>query len=382
MQLTRSLQSVAYTTGVGERPFKADVERSARLDAVYAALARVPLFRNVRQEIIKLELLGGALTNVCYKVTTGGAAYVLRLAGEGTSGYIDRAAEKHNARVAAAAGVNVEVLYFDARDGTMVTRFVEGVSMNGERGFSRDPGSPIRAALALKRVHRLKKVFESRFDVFAAIDDYLDFLRGQLIPPPQDYHKLERKVRAVRRALEASPVPLVPCHNDPWPGNLLDADGRIYLIDWEYSGMNDPVWDLGDLSVEAGFEPEQDRILVNAYCRGTAPPALYSRMEIYKAMSDLHWSLWGFVQHAKGNPADDFWSYALGRLERCKARMNGDDFDRHLGAVRAAGRPHASKRVYRIRPEQRSPAREVQESGPPPTSCPPSPSPPTTSARP
>ena len=352
------------------------------MDAVYAALARVPLFRNVRQEIIKLELLGGALTNVCYKVTMGGAAYVLRLAGEGTSGYIDRAAEKHNARVAAAAGVNVEVLYFDATDGTMVTRFVEGGSMNGERGFSRDPGSPIRAALALKRVHRLKKVFESRFDVFAAIDDYLDLLRGQRIPPPQDYHELERKVRAVRRALEASPVPLVPCHNDPWPGNLLDADGRIYLIDWEYSGMNDPVWDLGDLSVEAGFEPEQDRILVNAYCRGTAPPALYSRMEIYKAMSDLHWSLWGFVQHAKGNPADDFWSYALGRLERCKARMNGDDFDRHLGAVRAAGRPHASKRVYRIRPEQRSPAPEVQESGPPPTGSRHSSSPPTTSARP
>ena len=308
------------------------------MDEVYAALARVPLFRDVRQEVIELELLGGALTNVCYKVTTGGTAYVLRLAGEGTSDFIDRAAEKHNARVAAAAGVNVEVLYFDAKDGTMVTRFVEGVSMNGGEGFGRDAGSPIRAALTLRRVHRLRRVFETRFDVFAAIDDYVDLLREQRPSLPQDYYEVRRKARMVRRALEASPVPLVPCHNDPWPGNLLDADGRIYLIDWEYSGMNDPMWDLGDLSVEAGFGPEQDRTMMEAYCGGTASQALYSRLEIYKAMSDLHWSLWGFVQHAKDNPAEDFWSYALGRLERCKARMSSADFRRHVGMVREGGR--------------------------------------------
>lgn len=327
------------------------------MDGVYAALARVPLFRDVRQEEIELELLGGALTNVCYKVTTGGTAYVLRLAGEGTSDYIDRAAEKHNARVAAAAGVNVEVLYFDAKDGTMVTRFVEGISMNGGEGFRRDAGAPIRAALVLRRVHRLRKVFESRFDVFAAIDDYVDLLHEQPTPLPQDYYEVGRKARAVRRALEASPVPLVPCHNDPWPGNLLDADGRIYLIDWEYSGMNDPMWDLADLSVEAGFGPERDRTMVEAYCGGAASQALYSRLEIYKAMSDLHWALWGFVQHAKDNPADDFWSYALGRLERCKARMSSADFRRHVDVVREGGLPRPQKRIHRTSQELRTPAR-------------------------
>ena len=307
------------------------------MEGVYAALARVPLFRNVRQEDIELELLGGALTNVCYKVTTGGAAYVLRLAGEGTSDYIDRAAEKHNARVAAEAGVNAEVIYFDARDGTMVTRFVEGVSMNAGDGFGRDPGAPVRAARALKRVHSLGRVFRSRFDVFAAIDGYLDLLRGWRTPLPEDYYEVGRRARAVRLALEASPAALVPCHNDPWPGNLLDADGRIYLIDWEYSGMNDPMWDLADLSVEAGFGPEQDRAMMEAYYGAGLSPALYSRLEIYKAMSDLHWSLWGFVQHAKGNPAEDFWSYGLGRLGRCKTRMSSADFGRHLGVVRTGG---------------------------------------------
>ena len=141
----------------------------------------------------------------------------------------------------------------------------------------------------------------------------------------------------MRLALEASPAALVPCHNDPWPGNLLDADGRIYLIDWEYSGMNDPMWDLAGLSVEAWFGPEQDRAMMEAYYGTGLSQALYSRLEVYKAMSDLHWSVWGFVQRAKGNPAENFWSYGLERLGRSKTRMSGADFGRHLSVVRTGG---------------------------------------------
>src|SRR3712207_3979371 len=102
------------------------VEREAMLAGIRAVLARVPLLKDVRLENVGIERLSGALTNVSYKVTTEAGAYVLRLAGEGTSDYVDRTAEGHNARVAAAAGVNAEVLYFDAAGGTMVTRFVEG----------------------------------------------------------------------------------------------------------------------------------------------------------------------------------------------------------------------------------------------------------------
>jgi thiamine kinase-like enzyme len=300
-------------------------------------LARVPFFGNVQQRGLKIKRLGGGLTNVSYKVTTGGAAYALRLAGDGTSEYIDRKAEEHTARVAAEAGVNAEVIFFDATDGTMVTRFVEGISMNTGDGFGRDSGAPVRVARALKGVHSLGRVFRSRFDVFAAIDGYLELLRGWRMPLPEDYYEVGQRARAVRLALEASPSALVPCHNDPWPGNLLDADGRIYLIDWEYSGMNDPMWDLADLSGEAEFGPEQDRAMMEAYYGTGLSPALYSRLEVYKAMSDLHWSVWGFVRHAKGNPAEDFWSYGLERLGRSKTRMSGADFGRHLSVVRTGG---------------------------------------------
>jgi thiamine kinase-like enzyme len=302
------------------------------LDEAYSALARMQLFKGVRPEAVNLEPLG-SLTNATYKVTTGGLAYTLRLPGRNTYEYVNRVAEEYNAQIMTAAGINAKVLYFDTTDGTMLSEFVEGVTIN-EKILRQDPETPARVALALKRVHHLGQVFKSRFDVFAMIEVYLGILRKLRAPLPEDYHEVEQGAEAVRRALEASPVLLSPCHNDPWPANFLDAGGRLYIIDWEFSGMNDPMWDLGNFAVEAGFGPKQDRLMMEAYYGAAAPLALYSRLALYKAMSDLLWALWGLIQHANDNPRDDFLTYALGRLRRCKALMSSTDFGRHLDAVR------------------------------------------------
>ncbi|MBA4115331.1 MAG: phosphotransferase, partial [Rubrobacter sp.] len=188
-----------------------------------------------------------------------------------------------------------------------------------------------------------------------AVQGYFELLGELGTPLLEDYRAAAWEAEAVRRALESSPAPLAPCHNDPWPGNFLEADGRIRIIDWEYSGMNDPMWDLGDLSVEAGLGPAQDRMMMEAYHGGAAPPAIYSRLELYKVMSDLHWSLWGLVQHAHGNPAEDFQTYALGRLANCTARLGSADFGRHLSVVRAGYLARAPKRAYRVQLRAESP---------------------------
>ena len=315
------------------------------MDGVYPALARIPTFRDVRLETVELEPLS-SLTNSTYKVTANGLAYTLRVPGKDTDEYVDRTAEEHNARIMTAAGINAKVLYFDSTDGTMLSEFVEGVNMTEAR-FRDEPEAPARVALALKRVHRLGPVFKSRFDVFAMIDVYLGILRELRAPLPEDYHEVERGAEAVRRALDATPMPLSPCHNDPWPANILDAGGRLYIIDWEFSGMNDPMWDLGDLSVEARFEPEQDRVMIEAYYGADAPLALYSRLALYKALSDLLWALWGLIQHANDNPRNDFLTYALGRLGRCKALMGNTEFGRHLDAVRVRRQDHPTYRKPR-----------------------------------
>jgi thiamine kinase-like enzyme len=302
------------------------------MDEVAASLARIPRFAGLGPAEIAVERLAG-LTNRNYKVSVAGEHYVLRLPGEGTGEYINRKAEATSARLAAGAGVNAEVIHFDPDSGVQVTRFIDGaVTMNAER-FG-DLGAVRRAARALKLMHDCGRSFDTRFELFQMMDGYLDLLARKKARIPDGYDQVQREAEAVRAALAMHPAPLVPCHCDPLAENFLDTGRRMVIVDWEYAGNNDPMWDLGDLSVEAGFGPDQDRALLEAYFEGRPPADRAGRMVMYKAMCDLLWTLWGVIQWANGNPADDFWAYAVNRFERCQALMASPDFARHLEAVR------------------------------------------------
>lgn len=273
----------------------------------------------------------GGLTNRVYRL--GDA--VLRLPGAGTESYIDRQNEVEAARAAAKAGVSPEVLHADATTGVMVTRFIDSTATMSPEAFRTRAGSPARAGKAFARLHASGAHFPARFELFAMIDDYLGHLSGKDVALPEGYHAVLKDAEAVRRALAAQPLPLAPCHCDPLCENFLDTGTTMWIVDWEYSGMNDPMWDLGDLSVEGGFDAGQDSELLTAYFGHLPTPQDHGRMVIYKAMCDLLWTLWGLLQLANGNPADDFRAYADGRFARCKALMGQPDFARHLAAISA-----------------------------------------------
>jgi thiamine kinase-like enzyme len=296
------------------------------------ALRRIPLLAGVDHAALRTERLGG-LTNRNWRIEHGGARFVLRIPGEKTGDYIDRRVEATNARVAAEAGVNAPVLFFDEADGLMLCGHIDdAVTMSPER-FRERPGAPARAALALRQVHRSGRRFAFDFRVFAMIDEYLGVLGRLGAQVPDGYADAVADAGRVRAALDARPVPAVPCHCDPLCENFLDDGRRMWIVDWEYSGNNDPMWDLGDVSVEAGFDASQDEAMLAAYFDGEVPAAMHGRMVMYKALCDLLWTLWGLIQHANANPADDFWAYALGRFERCRRLMASADFARHLAAV-------------------------------------------------
>jgi thiamine kinase-like enzyme len=303
-------------------------------DEVLRALSAIPIFAGRPLGRPEIERIGG-LTNRNYCVTIGPDSYVLRLAGAGTAAYIDRRAEEHNAKVAAAAGVNADVLFFDAEAGTLLARYVDGAETMSERAF-RDLGRVERAARTFRRMHRHPEPFAGRFDVFAQIDEYLALLRRNDARIPDGYDDLHREADTARRALADSPAALAPCHNDPLAENFVDSPARMYLVDWEYAGMNDPMWDLGDLSVEANFGPEQDEALLRAYFDGVPPPAERGRMVLAKGLCDLVWTLWGLLQVMNDNPVEDFWAYSINRFERCKRLVASDEFVTAIAAVRAA----------------------------------------------
>jgi thiamine kinase-like enzyme len=290
---------------------------SDEIEGARAALKAIPGIGGVG-EIARL----GGLTNLVYRVESDDGPLCLRLPGKGTEEYIDRKVEKVNAYAAANAGVSPEVLHFD-EGGVMLTRYVDGtVTMD-----------PARAALAFRQLHVSGETFDFRFELFAMIDDYLKVLSTKDVNLPEGYHDVVGEAEAVRAALERNPVALAPCHCDPLCENFLDTGERMWIVDWEYSGMNDPMWDLGDLSVEAGFDGAQEAEMMAAYFDGAPPRDLWGRMVIYKAMCDLLWTLWGLIQHANQNPVDDFWAYSVNRFERCKRLMAEPDFATHLKAI-------------------------------------------------
>ncbi len=224
------------------------------------------------------------------------------------------------------------MLHFDPSDGLMVTRFVEGaVTMDAAR--FRDLGGVARAGEAFARLHSSAAPFAVDFALFPMFYEYKAVLASMDARLPDGYDDLQAQTASAREALETNPVRLVPSHCDPLCENFLDTGTRMYVIDYEYSGNNDPMWDLGDLSVEGGFDAEQDAALLYAYFGGPPPPSAFGRMVVYKALCDLLWTLWGVIQHVNGNPADDFWAYATGRFERCRALMASDGFDEHVRSI-------------------------------------------------
>ncbi len=300
---------------------------------VVAALKQAPGFESVRAEDCTLTRLGG-LTNLVHRVDVHGRSIVVRIAGAGTEEYIDRAIEAHNASAAYEAGVSAKVLHTDPATGLMISEAIQGIETMTPALFETRSGSAARAGHALARLHTSGQTFQFHFELFAMIDEYLELLSAKQATLPEGYHEIVAAAAPVKAALEASPATLAPCHCDPLCENFLDDGNQMWIVDWEYSGMNDPLWDVGDLAVEAGLDSEQQAELMHAYFGGTPTAAQHGRVEIYKAMCDLLWTLWGLIQHADNNPAEDFWAYATERFERCQQLMNDPAFSDHVHAVK------------------------------------------------
>jgi thiamine kinase-like enzyme len=302
-------------------------------DDIAAILSRIPLFAGRPLAGLAVERLGG-LTNRNYKLTLGAERYVLRIAGDGTDRFIDRAAELHNARAAAAAGVAPDVLFCDPASGLLLTRFIAG-------GYALDAASirtpaPLRqAALTLKRLHRSGARFEGHKDPFAILDSYLRVIDDARYPIGDDIRAARHEADAMRAPLLArQAAALVPSHIDPVPDNFVVAptgqgSEALYLLDWEYSAMSHPLWDLADLSIEAEFSAADDDLLLATY-DGAVSAERRAGLLLYKALLHLVGAVWALMQQAVGNRIADYPAIAADRLERYRALADSDEMRRVL----------------------------------------------------
>src|SRR5262249_13162570 len=194
---------------------------------VIATLARIPLFAGRPLAQLQVELLA-SLTNRNYKVSLDGESYVLRIAGEGTEHYIDRAAEARNAGLAASIGLAPELLHLDPQSGLMVTHFIAGAPLRA--ADLRRPGPLRDAAKLLKRLHASGLVFEGRMELFPKLDQYLALAARRGWPAGLDLTPVRARAEAARAGLERSVAPFVPSHVDPVAHNFVRArNGALYL---------------------------------------------------------------------------------------------------------------------------------------------------------
>jgi thiamine kinase-like enzyme len=259
-----------------------------------------------------LAPLPGGLTNDNYRVTLpDGRAAVLRIptASDDALG-IDRVAELHNARGAAACGVAPDVLATGG-SGESLVRWVDGVTLTP--ADLDDTAMLARIAARCRELHAAPP-FAAGFDMPAVQRRYLQAVTERHLPLPAGYRDHAAAAHRIAAALRADAPAAVPCHNDLLAANILD-DGRIWFIDWEYSGNNDPAFELGNLWSEADLPEERLAELV-AHYYGAPRPRLVARARLHAALAQYGWTLWGVIQHAVSSVDFDFAGWALHRYDR------------------------------------------------------------------
>ena len=278
--------------------------------------------------------LSGGITNRNYRVEAGGNTYVLRLAGASTELLgIDRRAEHAAALAAAAIDAGPAVVDFIEPEGWLVTQFILGEPIVPAE--MRRPETIQQAATLLRRVHDLPPI-PGTFSPFQVVTDYrrlADARRATGYPVDVDW--IFDRAHAIEVVFARDPLPPCPCHNDLLNENFLreTASGELRLLDWEYAGMGDRYFDLGNLAAQHDFGPEQDQLLLRSYF-GDAAPSHLARLNLMKLMSDFREAMWGILQSAISSLEFDFRGYAARYFARISAGLRSQPLDEWLAIVR------------------------------------------------
>jgi thiamine kinase-like enzyme len=286
-----------------------------------------------RGKNISIQQISGGLTNSNYKIEVDGTPYFVRVPGQSTELLaVDRANEVHNSKAAAEAGVGPKVLYHLPEYNVMVLEFLTGKTMSKE-SLSAD-GMPTRMAKVIKKLHGGPR-FLLDFNMFRLTEYYLQICAERDIRIPDGYHDRMSTVERIEQAMNVKPLATVPCNNDLLAENYIDDGKHLWLIDYEYSGNNDPTFELGNTCQEIQFNEEQIREVCAAYF-GEASPAMIARMKLNMIMSDVGWGLWAAIQ-AKISKIDfDFWGWAIERWGRAVEKMDSAEFPTWLKEVQTS----------------------------------------------
>jgi thiamine kinase-like enzyme len=300
---------------------------SRRTDPL-AVLGRVPVLATTPRHVSELP---GGLTNRNFKVSTPDGVFVARVFTEDAGLLaIDRDHEYRNSLIAAAAGVGAPVIEYRPADRVLVLGFLDGRTLTN--ADVAEPATLDRIAVACRTLHRAER-FVCDFDMFDVQARYLAAASGAGIAIPAGYDQLTPAFAAAQAALAVRAEGTVPCNNDLLAANFIDNGERVWLIDYEYSGNNDPCFELGNIAGECGLSADGLAALVTAYY-GRPRRSRIARAELFRLVSRYGWTLWGAIQHAASQLDFDFWAWAMERFEVAASGFTSAGLARLLADVR------------------------------------------------
>jgi thiamine kinase-like enzyme len=301
----------------------AAVDVDPRLEKVLATLwpGRDPI----------LTPITSGITNANVKVDVDGGAFVVRLPGTDTELLgIDRKAELHATRTAAAAGVGPEVVDFIA--GCLVTRFVPGAPIS-ENDLQRE--EVLAAVVRSVRAIHVSPPIPSSFPVFRIVERYRDLAAERGVPIPVAYREAHEFAGRIERAFARNPMPPANCHNDLLNANFLREGDHVWIVDYEYAGVGDPFFDLGNLSINNGLGADAQETLLRLYV-GDVHDVHRARLGLMRVMSDFREAMWGVLQQGISTLDVDYVAYADTHFARLARTAVDDRFEGWLAAAEEA----------------------------------------------
>ena len=259
------------------------------------------------EEVLSVEQLGG-MTNQNYLVKTTNKQYIVKFFGKGTEKLINRQDEKYNLELLKDLDLDVKNYLFDIEAGIKVNEYIESAITLDSTSIKTkfDKIAPI-----LQTIHASGKELRGEFAPFEEIKKYEILIEGNI--PYTNYETVRKNVFSLEKRLADLGVDRKSCHIDLVPENFIESpQGRLYLIDWEYSSMNDPMWDLAALFLESEFTRQEEEDFLSHY-ESEQTPVSREKIAIYKILQDAIWSLWTVYKEEQGA---DFGDYGVNRYQR------------------------------------------------------------------
>ena len=259
------------------------------------------------EEVLSVEQLGG-MTNQNYLVKTTNKQYIVKFFGKGTEKLINRQDEKYNLELLKDLDLDVKNYLFDIEAGIKVNEYIESAITLDSTSIKTkfDKIAPI-----LQTIHASGKELRGEFAPFEEIKKYESLIEEKI--PYVNYEAVREEVFSLEKRLADLGVDRKSCHIDLVPENFIESpQGRLYLIDWEYSSMNDPMWDLAALFLESEFTRQEEEAFLSHY-ESEQTPVSREKIAIYKILQDAIWSLWTVYKEEQGA---DFGDYGVSRYQR------------------------------------------------------------------